>query len=376
MNLQITKKWFMITVIIMVVVTACDNNETNDIKEPQPPQEEVGAERILQVVASMGNDEVKSRTAIDITDPNNTNPDFSKGEKFKWITGDNICALFNAQTTSTYQQVGAVKATGIDGKRADFNIPATDLPDVGTCRMFYPSSTITLEEQPSVTVTIPQSQASKDFGKYAYMYADAFNYDLTVPGSGNVIPNVSFHHLYALLRFNIWNQTNIGYTIQDITIKYSNTTMLKKQMKFTFTEPATPEYSTDYASMTWQNSNYKTENVLLDNALTPDKNEAVYDALMVVFPTAPLATGTFTISMTLYDKNMASTFIAQDLVLNCADYAFFKDTGLRKGMRTYFCLDILTDGRLKAKEASVTSWGEDTDLNDGPANVERPDEKH
>lgn len=362
--------WLIATVAMMA---ACGSNDDNEIKKEVPP-EEVANGRMLRISASMVSDKPKSRVAVDVTDPNSTSPDFTKGEKFRWIEGDNISALFNAKDATTYQQVGAVKASlAEDGKKAFFDIPATALPDVGTCRMFYPSSSITLEEEPFVTVTIPQIQTNNDFGKYTYMYSDAFNYDLTASQGETVVPAASFHHLFALLRFNVWNRTGVSYTLQEITIKYSNSTMLKKQLKFSFTNPGASVYSENYASMTWQNSNYKTENGLLDNASTTDKNEAVYDAMMVLFPTDPLETGTFTISMTFFDKDLKLPFYPLDVTLNCTDYSFFKDTGFQKGMRTYFCLDLVIGGQLKVKEISVTPWGPDSDLTDDPADIERPD---
>lgn len=112
---------------------------------------------------------------------------------------------------------------------------------------------------------------------------------------------------------------------------------------------------------------------MIDDEKTPDKNEAIYDVMMMTFPTPAQANGTFKLVMNLYDTETKMKFNTYVLELKCSDYAILKETGFQKGTRTYFCIDIIKGGRLKLKEVSVTPWGEDVSLNDGAGNVELPD---
>ena len=92
---------------------------------------------------------------------------------------------------------------------------------------------------------------------------------------------------------------------------------------------------------------------MIDDELTTDKHEGVYDAMMVTLPTVPQSTGFFEIAMTLYEKETQSEYSTQTLKLACADYALLSTNGFRKGTRTYFCIDILEYNALHLKGVQV-----------------------
>ena len=340
---------------LVVLCTACNNDGL-----PQP------ADRVLKVNAVIPG-EAQTRTSIDINDSYNINPDFTKGEAFFWEDTEEFCALIWDDASTS--DVASIPSTSVSDnkKRVFFEVKIPGIYTAGSCRIVYPAKTIS--DNQTVTMNVPTVQTDMEFNKYNYMYTDELAFTET---SGD-ITNVSFHHQSALLRFNVLNLTSRKYVVESISVGYVDNDMviIDNVIPATLTfdmQTAETSVASYLPMLVWNHSGYADAAPMLDDAITTDKHEGVFDAIMVTLPTARQTSGKFVVSMTLYDKDKQTSFYPTPMSLNCADYDFLSgeiNGGFKAGERTYFCIDITEDNILRLKGVQVEEWGDGGDIVNG-----------
>lgn len=344
-------------VLPLFLLVGCGNDELPADGLPEP------SGRILRVGALIAGG-TQTRTTIDVTHPYNPNPDFSIGEAFLWESSEKVCGLiWNDTDASSFSNLSSTIISD-DHKNATFEVVIPTNFSSGSCRLIYPS--LAVNDNGTVDMPISNEQSHDDFALYNFMCTESLVFDEATID----IPSGSFQHLASLLRFNVYNFTERPYTIKDITVCYADgdgvplTGIIPSSLTLDI-RGGTVTNGDYHTKFCWQNTAYQTAPAMIDDESTADKHEGVYDAMMVILPTLPQATGSFQIAMTLYDKDAKAEFVTQTLVLPCASYDFLCDRGFVVGTRTYFCLDITDDNLLCLKDVQVTDWNDGGEIPGG-----------
>lgn len=333
------------------LLSSCSEDELGGVKEDMS---------VVHLTAVVDGVQEALRAAWQVADSNMLAPDYSKEELFLWDSGDKLVSLAQGQNKVHVQyNIGVSTGYEVTSSRANLDVK---LPSNGYAWFFHPSTTIVNVDttgasqdvsHASVTLSVPKIQNKNN--QYKSVYLRTNRLELSDGGVVNT-SSVQFNHLTSLLRFHLQNTTDRKYTVKQIKVVSSSSTVFATAATYKLTSQDYDVQSDSNNSsfdneIIWDNLDYKDDAPLEKYVEGDSPRRDIYDALLVVLPVSgdELKKSSLSFYVTLYDTETKKDYALSPLVLDSS-----KDNvrdqlalGFPRGKRTHFNMRISKDNTIK-----------------------------